>query len=96
MARLANEVLVRERSKIRSPDSRTGGSTSAWGGKVSLFDEVDFAARDWIPHSGWPIGQGELAPYTERGAERLGLGPLVNDERFWQAAGRTAPNPSPG
>ncbi len=70
-----------------------GGSTSAWGGKVSLFDEVDFAARDWIPHSGWPIGQGELAPYTERGAERLGLGPLVNDERFWQAAGRTAPEP---
>jgi choline dehydrogenase-like flavoprotein/nucleoside-diphosphate-sugar epimerase len=60
-----------------------GGSTAAWAGKVAPFDAIDFAERDWIPDSGWPIGYASFAPYIHRAAERLDLGPLINDRRFW-------------
>ncbi len=43
-----------------------GGASSAWGGRCIPFDPVDFAARPWIPHSGWPITAAELAPYFTR------------------------------
>ncbi len=32
-----------------------GGSTSRWTGRCAPLDPIDFAARDWVPHSGWPI-----------------------------------------
>ena len=32
-----------------------GGSTNHWGGWCRPMDEIDFEARDWMPHSGWPI-----------------------------------------
>src|SRR3954453_14618237 len=31
-----------------------GGTTSAWGGRCSPFDEIDFEKRDYVAHSGWP------------------------------------------
>jgi choline dehydrogenase-like flavoprotein len=40
-----------------------GGSTQRWGGWCRSLDEDDFAERDWIAGSGWPIGAGDLAPY---------------------------------
>jgi len=54
-----------------------GGSTNHWGGWCRPLEEMDFEARPWVPHSGWPIGLAELAPYyTEAGAlcEVPGLG----------------------
>src|SRR4051794_38397608 len=42
---------------------RLGGSTTIWGGRCTPFDEIDFEARSWIPHSGWPISRGDLLPY---------------------------------
>ena len=34
-----------------------GGSTNHWGGWCRPLDEIDFEARDWLPHSGWPFGR---------------------------------------
>ncbi len=47
-------------------ERRLGGSTTIWGGRCMPFDPIDFAARDWVPHSGWPIGPEALAPYYPR------------------------------
>jgi choline dehydrogenase-like flavoprotein len=40
-----------------------GGSTQRWGGWCRALDEEDFAQRDWVPGSGWPIGAADLLPY---------------------------------
>jgi choline dehydrogenase-like flavoprotein len=63
-----------------------GGSTAGWAGKVAAFDDIDFQQRDWIESSGWPIRRSELAPYLERAAAHLDLGPLVSDRAFFPAA----------
>ena len=34
-----------------------GGSTNHWGGWCRPLDAIDFEARDWVPHSGWPIAR---------------------------------------
>ncbi len=43
-----------------------GGSTSTWGGRCVPFDPIDFEARDYIPHSGWPFGMEALSPHYAR------------------------------
>jgi choline dehydrogenase-like flavoprotein len=40
-----------------------GGTTGIWGGRCVAFDPVDFAARDYVANSGWPISYEELAKY---------------------------------
>jgi choline dehydrogenase-like flavoprotein len=40
-----------------------GGGTSIWGGRCVPFDPIDFDARPWIDHSGWPIGYGDVEHY---------------------------------
>jgi nucleoside-diphosphate-sugar epimerase/choline dehydrogenase-like flavoprotein len=40
-----------------------GGTSRIWGGRVIPYDPIDFTQRDWVPHSGWPIGVADLAPY---------------------------------
>ena len=37
-----------------------GGTTAIWGGRCAELDPIDLERRDWVPHSGWPIGHGEL------------------------------------
>ena len=37
-----------------------GGTVSIWGGRCALLDPIDFVKRDWVPHSGWPIGLSDL------------------------------------
>lgn len=44
-----------------------GGSTQIWGGRTIPFDEIDFARRDWVPESGWPIGYKDLHDYYVAG-----------------------------
>ena len=70
-----------------------GGSTKAWAGKSAAFDETDFAVRDWIPFSGWPIEKDALEPYLDRAAEWLNLGPNLYDKSFWDSASINAPKP---
>lgn len=37
-----------------------GGATSIWGGRCMPFNPIDFEARPFVPHSGWPIGYEEV------------------------------------
>ena len=37
-----------------------GGSTNHWGGWCAPLHDIDFEARDWVPHSGWPIARYDL------------------------------------
>jgi choline dehydrogenase-like flavoprotein len=50
-----------------------GGSSGLWAGRVSSFDPIDFAARNWVPSSGWPLRHTDLAPYVERAWSLLGV-----------------------
>ncbi len=68
-----------------------GGSTRAWAGKSAAFDEIDFAKRPWVPHSGWPITRASLDPYLDRAADALNLGPNCYDEGLWKLIGIKAP-----
>ena len=43
-----------------------GGTTNHWGATCRPFSPFDFEARDWIPHSGWPIQKDEVQPYYDR------------------------------
>lgn len=70
-----------------------GGSSHAWAGKSAAFDPIDFEARSWIPHSGWPIQHSELTPYLDRAAQVLNLGPNVYDEGLWDFIAAAPPTP---
>lgn len=50
-----------------------GGTTNLWGGACRPLDELDFAHRDWIPHSGWPFTRAALLPYYQRARQYLEL-----------------------
>jgi len=43
-----------------------GGTTNHWRGACRPHDPIDFAANDWMPHSGWPISRESLEPYYRR------------------------------
>ena len=51
-----------------------GGSTTHWGGMCTRLDPIDFAKRDWVPYSGWPIDHRDLDPYYARAHVWLELG----------------------
>lgn len=70
-----------------------GGSTHAWAGKSAAFDEIDFANRPWVPHSGWPVTRASLDPYLDRAADVLNLGPNSYDDGLWKLIGIRPPEP---
>ncbi len=43
-----------------------GGTTALWGGRCIPFDDIDFATRDYVPFSGWPMTRQELDGYYRR------------------------------
>lgn len=61
-----------------------GGSSNCWGGWCRPLDPWDFEKRDWIPHSGWPFGLDELAPFYARTHDLLKLGPQNFDPAYWE------------
>jgi len=54
-------------------DISVGGSGNAWRGLCSPRDRIDFAQRDWIPESGWPIGLDDLDEHNRAAAALLGI-----------------------
>jgi choline dehydrogenase-like flavoprotein len=60
-----------------------GGTTNHWTGSCRPLDDIDFEVRDWIPHSGWPIGRAELEPYYARAHAQCQLGPYDYGETTW-------------
>ena len=60
-------------------DSRSryfGGSTNCWHGVCGPLDNADFATKEWVPESGWPISRKDLIPYYEKASTLLGIGPF--------------------
>jgi choline dehydrogenase-like flavoprotein len=51
-----------------------GGTSRAWGGLCVPLDPIDFEARDWVPHSGWPITYTDLARWYPEAAGFLDSG----------------------
>lgn len=67
-----------------------GGSCNLWGGGCIPLSRQDMDARDWVPHSGWPITYAELEPYYARARSYCRLEPLeLGDGTF------AAPTPRP-
>ncbi len=70
-----------ESTELRVPASSRrrffGGTTNSWWGKVALLDPGDFARRDWVEASGWPIERAELDPFYRLGCEIIGLPDLT-------------------
>lgn len=62
-----------------------GGTVSIWGGRCALLDPIDFAARDWVPHSGWPIDRDELMPWYRRAHDLFELGEFAYDDPYTRA-----------
>lgn len=50
-----------------------GGTTAIWGGRCAELDPIDFVRRPWVPHSGWPIGYSDIAPYYASARKLLDL-----------------------
>ncbi|MDE2583306.1 MAG: GMC family oxidoreductase [Rhodospirillales bacterium] len=69
-----------------------GGSSHGWSGRCASFDDLDFAARPFVPLSGWPVAPAALAPYVARATRHLGLGPDRPEGRGLAAA-RLRPRP---
>ncbi|WP_293370776.1 GMC family oxidoreductase [Nevskia sp.] len=68
---------------------RFGGSTTIWGGRCMPFDAIDFEARPYLPHSGWPIGLDDIAPFYPRANE------LVEAGRYAYTAETAYDGPAP-
>jgi choline dehydrogenase-like flavoprotein len=84
--RIMDQWLVRNRV--------LGGTSHTWAGRCAPFDEIDYQARDWVPHSGWPVGFEELAPYLDRSDSHLGLSAIkgyVTEDRFLDFTARRRP-----
>ena len=66
-----------------------GGTTNIWGGRCVPLDDIDFQARDWVAHSGWPIEAAELAEGYRAAHRDLDVGAPdsgASDEGQWGAA----------
>jgi choline dehydrogenase-like flavoprotein len=56
---------------IQSRVRRYGGSGNVWGGKSVPLDEADFARRDWLDRTGWPVTRAQMQPYYDRACALL-------------------------
>lgn len=65
-----------------------GGTTNHWSGVCRPLDDIDFAARPWVPLSGWPFRKADLDPYYRRAHELCDLGPYDYSVERWEGPGR--------
>ena len=68
-----------------------GGTTNIWGGRCAPLDDIDFADRDWVAHSGWPITREHLAAGYRAAHQDLELGPFDYGDSTWRARGIDLP-----
>jgi choline dehydrogenase-like flavoprotein len=69
-----------------------GGATRLWYGQCIRLEDIDYERRDWVPHSGWPLGPADLEPYFERAETYLNLSEPVYDSRVWKRFGISPPS----
>jgi choline dehydrogenase-like flavoprotein len=68
-----------------------GGSSMAWSGRCTPFDDIDFEERSWVPGSGWPISPAELGPDLTAAAAIFDLGEQEYGTGLWPLLGATPP-----
>ncbi len=69
-----------------------GGTSNLWGGQLVEFQSVDFAGRDWLPDSKWPLVYNEIARYHERTYANLGISAeFLDDQSVFRRAGGAMP-----
>lgn len=80
----AGECVGDAYAELRDVRARgVGGTATIWNtvlhgvsmAKYVPLDEIDFEARPWIPHSGWPFGRDVLDPWYRRAHDVCGLEP---------------------
>lgn len=91
------ESLGRAHSGIRLGRGRNlGGTSSLWGGQLVEFLPIDFAGRDWLPGSKWPVTYDDIAPYYEPTYVNLGISPkFIRDEEVWRNVVAKCPDLGP-
>ncbi len=62
--------------------------------RVGKLEPIDFEARRWLPHSGWPLDAAELEPYYRRALDRCGLGSSSSFDSMSWADSAHQPVPS--
>jgi choline dehydrogenase-like flavoprotein len=50
-----------------------GGTSNLWGGQLVEFQRADFAGREWLPDSKWPVSYEEIARYYSSTYRNLGV-----------------------
>jgi choline dehydrogenase-like flavoprotein len=98
-----NQALYAGSAVVRAPDnpdkpfddypikSRArvlGGAGMVWGGKCAPLDPADFAARDWAPHSGWPVTREQMQPFYDRACDLLEIPRFDHDSKILQDPAR--------
>ena len=73
-----------------------GGTTNHWGGICRPFDDLDFEARPWVPHSGWPFHKAELQPYYERARVICNVSSAEWSTNYWLRRDQYSPLPFVG
>jgi choline dehydrogenase-like flavoprotein len=69
-----------------------GGSTNVWGGGCIPLSAFDLKARQWVPHSGWPLGYEQLQPFYTRARSLLKIdGHDFGEGSFLTPPARTPP-----
>jgi len=56
-----------------------GGTSGHWAGWCRPLDAHDFAVRDWVPNSGWPVDHEAVAAHMDVTREILGLAQFEPD-----------------
>ena len=70
-----------------------GGTTNLWGGQLVEFQPIDFAGRDWMPGSKWPVRYDEIAPYYKPTYLNLGTPlNLIDDDAVWRGVSSKRPD----
>jgi choline dehydrogenase-like flavoprotein len=69
-----------------------GGSTTLWAGQALRLFDIDFAKRDWVPYSGWPIDRTTLDPYYLRAEDVMKIPRSTNDQRSWPSPNYPPPD----
>src|SRR5262249_7336692 len=90
------ESIGRPNDGIKVGRSRSvGGTTNLWGGQLVEFQPIDFAGREWLPGSEWPVSYDEIAPFYPQTYENLGIErDAQDDQRIW--ASISTPHPHLG
>jgi choline dehydrogenase-like flavoprotein len=72
-----------------------GGTVAIWGGRCALLDPIDFEQRQWVPHSGWPIGRADLDPYYREAHRIFALERFNYEQDVWKELGLDDPGLDP-